>query len=874
MENTSPNKNNPEFIEENNKLKALVSEIEYLFKHYKQFSPYPNISEHDVGDSYEDIDDLNYKKSSNRAFYKSTVEPWKEHIDSPYFGRLDLDINGDFKSIYIGEKDLYDSKGKLVVVSGRSDIGDFFKQTNLEKDTSKGNTYEAFLRRNLLIKNRHLLLMTDSYVKGFDTKYNGLTDPYLMEVLKWNRKEKGMHSILSSIQENQFKIVNQDPNKSFIVQGCAGSGKTAILFQRLARIEYRNKGFVDNKVRFITPNSGFNLFVDPLAKSLDLQYLTPITLDDYYLELARRYHISFPVKDEEIENDFGLDSGFLKDVYSDSTIYSLLLPLGKKYIDDVFDNINYDELVKALSCFDIKEPEANYRYCLQRIEPYIRKACEFIETNVSGKFEKIKTKIDPAFEIFAKYLTSIEEDNRFPTSDDVEQIKQDIFVIVEQINDEIRLQGLESIQQLSLDDSSTMDDIFDIPRTIEIINNEIRNLNSKKKERIKELEFELGNINDDAIEKEWEEVTLPSLLTELEDLKTAQSNLAFFSFIRRQKITNRIKEIEQLIEKHDKGNSSLIEQKGKITSELQILNASKEYNEIPDTLIEECKELISLYDASTFLLENSAMIQYGEYLIRSLSPMKKIIGNNKLAFTEMYKKVMIPVVTTLCSKHNLEKAPNSVRVGGVYHTFNVYLTLSLAYLFLNKPAYKDKFICFDEGQEYSSNEYMLIMDINSSEEEPVLVNVYGDINQKSSPKGLSNWKEIPFVSDVIFELKENYRNSKEIVDYTNRELNLSDIAIGIDEGIPVTEINFNEALNEIAKGDICVILKKDSLAYSELESRKLTNKEKNGIIVTSPFLAKGQEFPKVIVFAKNMDRVDKYVSFTRAKSQLLVCKDF
>ena len=111
------------------------------------------------------------------------------------------------------------------------------------------------------------------------------------------------------------------------------------------------------------------------------------------------------------------------------------------------------------------------------------------------------------------------------------------------------------------------------------------------------------------------------------------------------------------------------------------------------------------------------------------------------------------------------------------------------------------------------------------------------------------------------------------MDFTNKELGLQDIAIGVNEGIPVKIIGFDQAIEEIEKGNICIILREDSEAFKELESLKQTNIRKNGIIVLSPVLAKGQEFTKVIVFDKNMDSIDKYISYTRAKVELLVCDD-
>ena len=386
-------KKSPEFIEEESKLKKLVDKISFMLNNYKQFLPYPRVGEYATSTDYDDAEDLQYKKRANNFFYDSTIVPWKERIYCPYYGRIDLEINGDYKVVYIGEKDLLDQNGNNVVFSGYSEVGRFFAQRSLERDTNNGNKYEAFLRRNLLIEGGKLKLVDDVFIKGLDIKYNGITDPYLMEVLKRNRRETRMYSILSSIQENQFNIVNQLVKSSFVVQGCAGSGKTAILFQRLASIEYRYPGYIDDKVRFITPNLEFNTFVGPLAKSLGLTNIRPITMLDYYLELLNRYKISIPVKREEIESDYKLDSNFIRDVYSDSTIYNNLFPNGQIYIDEVLKEVDYDKLTDCLVYFDIEKPNPKFRYTLPRITSYLTKAAEYLEDNV---VKRVKDVLDKA----------------------------------------------------------------------------------------------------------------------------------------------------------------------------------------------------------------------------------------------------------------------------------------------------------------------------------------------------------------------------------------------------------------------------------------------------------------------------------------------
>ena len=62
---------------------------------------------------------------------------------------------------------------------------------------------------------------------------NVIADPHLMKILESGRKTKRVHDIIQSIQTNQYRIITSDFREPFILIGCAGSGKTMILYHRL-----------------------------------------------------------------------------------------------------------------------------------------------------------------------------------------------------------------------------------------------------------------------------------------------------------------------------------------------------------------------------------------------------------------------------------------------------------------------------------------------------------------------------------------------------------------------------------------------------------------------------------------------------------------
>ena len=856
---SSRNIGNPEFDEENRHLKLLVSEIEDLINNYQQYSPYPEVFLYDVASDPDNAIDLKFKKIQNEQYYNRQVTPWIEKIENPYFGRIDLEIDGEFKTAYIGEKDLHDKKGNIVVYSGHSEVGRFFTQRSLEHSSYNGHDYEAFLRRNLLIENRRLKMINDTFVKGLDIKYNGLTDPYLIEVLKRNRRERRLFSILSSIQENQFDIVNQDLNKSFIVQGCAGSGKTAILFQRLASIEYRNKGYIDSRLRFITPNKSFNDFIGPLAKSLGLDKVQPITIIDYYFDLARRYKIpNFPVKSEEVLDDSEINQTFIKKVYSDATLNQLVFNHGKDYINKTLEKIDLKKLIECLKSLDITLYYEDEECRLEHLESFLRKARSYLESDLMDRIEMVNKKKEYALEKFKTDKSKFNISSPYPSSLDLQKVKSNLIKIINHLEN-----SYFSIE----DPAASFKDISEVVSKIELINERITRETKEHRSKINLLQNELEEI-ESGINDEWANVTHPALKQELADLKEALNNTPRILFVRRQKLTDRINEINGIIEAHPKNSGNNKQRKDEIEKELFELKKIVLPKKIGESTKKKCHKYIDFIEACEFLVREQTIINNSTFLLESYDKIDHILKSEKLSFKELYRSTMIQIVNEIAKESNTNKPVNSVCINRKYHTFNLYLTLSLAQFFMEKPVQKDKFICIDEGQEYSPNEYALIIEANSDDNQYPILNIYGDIHQTSSIKGIYDWNQLSFVTHNLFVLKENYRNSKEIVAYTNKKLGLSDIAIGINENIPVKESDLQDVLKEIESGDVCIIIKSDHKLYQMLEMKGLINKK--GIAVLTPIMAKGQEYPKAIV---TLSPSAAEILYTRAKNELIVCHE-
>ena len=147
------------------------------------------------------------------------------------------------------------------------------------------------------------------------------------------------------------------------------------------------------------------------------------------------------------------------------------------------------------------------------------------------------------------------------------------------------------------------------------------------------------------------------------------------------------------------------------------------------------------------------------------------------------------------------------------------------------------------------------------------MNIYGDFNQNISPNSLprKDWK---FLMENLgnslkyFELDENYRNTINVVDYCNDNLNLKILPIGVD-GEDVV-IHHGIDINNIIKKAIeinAVIITNNTKYYDQiLEYKKVEVYNLNEV--------KGLEFPNVIVINDNLTRNQQYVAYTRSLNKL------
>ena len=183
-----------------------------------------------------------------------------------------------------------------------SEYGKKYRQNNINSFNINDFEYLVALRRRFDITEGKLENYYDLFNVDSEASINQITDPFLIKILEEKKGESRVTNIIRSIQLNQNDIIEHDFNSNIIVQGCAGSGKTMILLHRLANIKYNNPNRDMSKIKIITPNIHFKLFIDELSKNLGIDQIEKVTLNEFYITILMKYR----ERNRKQKKDYGI----------------------------------------------------------------------------------------------------------------------------------------------------------------------------------------------------------------------------------------------------------------------------------------------------------------------------------------------------------------------------------------------------------------------------------------------------------------------------------------------------------------------------------------------------------------------------------------
>lgn len=276
---------------------AFESEKIYLSKTIKTIEEEIIKLENEINKLNNDIEKLKQSSKgvfSNELVTKNTLFNSKTRKlnllitakDKPYFGRIDFEELGkDEETFYIGKTSV--SKGKdeeRLVIDWRAPIGGLYYSGELGEvmyNAPKGLIIgDLNLKRQYNIENKELLNVFDKGITPMDE--------YLQDALS-QKKDNRLRDIVNTIQSEQNDIIRADKDKTVIVQGVAGSGKTTIVLHRIAYLLYTYQNiFNTENILIVVPNKLFLNYISDVLPDLGVEDIVQFTYEELGMKMLNK----------------------------------------------------------------------------------------------------------------------------------------------------------------------------------------------------------------------------------------------------------------------------------------------------------------------------------------------------------------------------------------------------------------------------------------------------------------------------------------------------------------------------------------------------------------------------------------------------------
>ena len=199
-------------------------------------------------------------------------------IKRPYFGHFTFVFSEDRENseIYVGLKDVVDLENyKQYIVDWRAPIA------SLYYDYSDLGPAEYYIQGNVQkgeIKAKYQLIIKHSKLLNVLNTAEQINDEVLQVVLSQLGTAR-MQNIVATIQAEQNKIIRSEINRSLLVQGVAGSGKTSIALHRAAYMLYSLPKLQAVDMVLISPSASFAAYLMSVLPSLGEKNINYMTIE-------------------------------------------------------------------------------------------------------------------------------------------------------------------------------------------------------------------------------------------------------------------------------------------------------------------------------------------------------------------------------------------------------------------------------------------------------------------------------------------------------------------------------------------------------------------------------------------------------------------
>ncbi len=729
------------------------------------------------------------------------------------------------------------------------------KDQTKDRSVSTYTTYRPQLIRDVDIISKAIQNVQQYFPKVELTEIVIDFDDILALRLDENRNNAQLRNIISTLQREQYGIVQTPENVSFVVQGCAGSGKSQCLIHRLfyLRANIAEQGW--DKVLLITPSQLFRNYSSELMTRFHLKNIKNTSISDFYRTLLSSVDNRFKNRQYRFElSEEYLPDGYLHEVYSRSTIEKIRTEIKnaiRKYVTAACNYLNIPDREQQITTDIIafligkldseiagirlqemkfsKDKEYNEKRSeSDSFEAEIVSLRKNQERNIQRKNDLLKKK-----EELDKYIN------------DIEAARNALQEWSEEYADRVELYRMDA--QVATARLDTVEIRFS---NMELVNDYL-----KKTGVFLNATCEWGDIYQK--ESEYESFLLGYIELCQEELDRYLKGKS-------------LNEVRHTINKDlSKNSERLDELEDKINAlELQIENNM--------VWLETYTKDVDVRNRNKTRLDGLESTRY------ALSRIESTVFEREVwdALLPLKRQYNIKTIDEEMLQTGRKRETRILYKSDLLFYLRIYMALHET---ANIPEYN--YICIDEGQDLHEADYETLKELYPT----TVFNVFGDVDQALYVDcGIKDWSKETGINKT-FELNKNYRNTPAVVSFIKEKFGAKMEPCGDPKKgkYPVVIHKLEDLKQYLEIKDIVVIVK-DRTAFYELRDklgyngRRLnyidtnSTEEKQGYISCfSVFAAKGLEYPNVIVYAAGMNHNQKVVACSRSLNHLYYyeCED-
>lgn len=347
----------------NERKKEIKKSKRYLYENQRE------IGDADLYEAFENEDrkviDLNKDIRKTVSLYHS--------LESPYFARIDIKGYDDIDKLYIGLTSIQD-ENSMYVYDWRAPISNLYYNFGLGKTRFNNEDIEITLKRQYQIKMGKLLNFVDTDA--------AIDDELLRDALIKTPTDK-MQNIVSTIQKEQNEIIRYTGNENLVIEGVAGSGKTAIILHRVAYLLYNTKDLSSKNVVIISPNEAFSDYISGVLPELGEENIKSLSLDIILRKLTK---VPVESQGEFINRSLKEDITYVTKEKLDA------------YLNDYSNSLEFKNgfaldktIIKYSELNDILKIKAKKLNIANKIEYTASKVLELLDKDEDKNIDKMKT---------------------------------------------------------------------------------------------------------------------------------------------------------------------------------------------------------------------------------------------------------------------------------------------------------------------------------------------------------------------------------------------------------------------------------------------------------------------------------------------------